>query len=81
MRSRTCATRPDSVKECTAYGSRAYSALASLRTGISGSAFFHRVRRSLYALFAFTVSPDSASARASCSRAIASIGSTMTMLR
>ena len=29
------------------YGSRAYSARASLRTGMSGSAFFQSVKRSL----------------------------------
>ena len=31
---------------CAAYGSRAYSARASLRTGMSGSAFFQSVKRS-----------------------------------
>ena len=64
-----------------AYGNLAYSARACLRTGMSGSAFFHSVKRSSYAPFALTESPESASARASCRRAIASMGSTSTMLR
>jgi len=37
----------DSSKECAAYGRRAYSARACLRTGRSGSALFHSVKRSL----------------------------------
>jgi len=63
------------------HGNLPYSVRASLTSRMSGSAFFHSVKRSSYALFAFVVSPESASARASCSRAIASMGSTRTMLR
>jgi hypothetical protein len=39
------------------YCNFAYSALASFRIGISGSASFQSVRKSWYALFAFAVSP------------------------
>jgi hypothetical protein len=42
VRSRTGATRLDSRKESAGYGSRAYSARASLRTGTSGSALPER---------------------------------------
>jgi len=38
----------------------AYSALACFRMGMSGSASFQRVRKSLYAAFALAVSPDMA---------------------
>ncbi len=40
-----------------AHGNLAYSARACLRTGMSGSAFFHSVKRSSYAAFALTGSP------------------------
>ena len=46
LRYKLTATRPDSGQECAPYGSRAYSARASLRTGMSGSAFFQSVKRS-----------------------------------
>jgi hypothetical protein len=47
-----------------AYWSRAYSALACLRTGTSESASFHNSKNSRYALLAFAVSPASAKPRA-----------------
>src|SRR6266581_9108651 len=47
------------------YCSFAYSALASFRMGMSGSASFQRVRKSWYAVWAFAESPCTAYARAS----------------
>jgi hypothetical protein len=41
------------------YCSFAYSALASCRMGMSGSASFHRVKKSWYAALAFVLSPES----------------------
>ena len=38
----------------------AYSALASFRMGMSGSASFQRAKKSWYALFALAVSPERA---------------------
>src|SRR5258708_36574272 len=46
----------------------ANSALACFRMGMSGSASFHKERKSLYSLRPSSVSPIITSARASCSR-------------
>ena len=55
----------NTMKECAAYFNRAYSARACSTIGILGSASFHSVKRSLYALLAFALSPARASALAS----------------
>lgn len=46
------------------YRIAAYSAFACLRIGMLGSASFQMVRKFLYSARAFTLSPDTASARA-----------------
>ena len=61
--------------------SLAYSALARLRIGMSGSAPFQSVRKPSYALFAFALSPDKAYALPSCRCAKAPTGSASTMPR
>ena len=58
----------------TNYCSFAYSALASFRMGMSGSASFQRVKKSRYAVWAFAESPCIAYARARPSRASAPSG-------
>src|ERR1039457_624862 len=63
------------------YCSFAYSALASFRMGMSGSASFQRVRKSWYAVFALAVSPERAQARARPKCASAPIGSFTTTPR
>ncbi len=52
----------------SAHRSLAYSVLASLKIGISGSASFHKARKLLYCFCAFGLSPVMAFARASCKR-------------
>src|ERR1700693_3477176 len=60
---------------CAGEGGRSlsllYSALASLRTRKSESAFFHRVKNSRYLVRLFSVSPACAYERARARRAIA----------
>jgi hypothetical protein len=61
------------------HGNFAYSARASLMTGIPASASFHTRSRSSYEAFALPTSPAIVQALASCSRARAPIGSSSTM--
>src|SRR5215467_11601533 len=56
------------------YCSLAYSALASFRMGMSGSASFQRARKSWYAVFALVVSSCMAYALPSCRCASAPSG-------
>jgi hypothetical protein len=61
--------------------SLAYSALAFVRIGMSGSASFHRLKKSSYAAFARAVFPAIASALPNRQRASAPIGSLITIPR
>ena len=63
------------------YWSLAYSALACMRIGISGSAPFQRFRNSAYAVRAFVLSPWSARARPNPNRASAASGKLSTTPR
>src|ERR1700693_6579857 len=63
------------------YFSFAYSALASFRMGMSGSASFQRAKKSWYAARAFAVSPERTEARARPRWASAPSGKFTTMPR
>src|SRR4051794_32313758 len=63
------------VERLRHHGNLAYSACASLTTGISASASFQSCSNSSYALLALSTSPAIVQALASCSRASAPIGS------
>ena len=67
--------------EISPQSSLAYSALACFRMGMPGSASFQSVRKSSYAIFALSLSPDRAKVLPNCKCANAPIGSSPTMPR